>query len=82
MNEKYGRTRNLKYKQIQFALVDLRLTGEFYCYAYAMSLSKSEYKFYQKQQDIMYSQDAFQFEMGVNDFLLEERLPWWHGRGM
>jgi hypothetical protein len=69
--EKYGKSRNLKYHQVYKALNELNLTGEFESYAYAMSLSESQYKHYQKISGVLYSQDALQIELGVSSELLK-----------
>jgi hypothetical protein len=69
--EKYGKSRNLKYHQVYKALNELNLTGEYESYAYAMSLSESQYKHYQKISGVLYSQDALQIELGVSSELLK-----------
>ena len=69
--EKYGKSRNLKYHQVHQALNELNLTGEYDLYAYAMCLSESQFKHYQKINGVIYSQDALQIELGVSRELLK-----------
>ncbi|MGD9171141.1 MAG: hypothetical protein PVI97_13920 [Candidatus Thiodiazotropha sp.] len=68
---KYGKSRILKHHQVEQALTELNLSGEFDYYAYAMALSESQFKHYQKIKGVTYSQDALQIELGVNHELLK-----------
>jgi len=70
LREKYGRSRNLRHQEVKDSLSELGLNGEFELYAYAMSLSKSQYKYYQKLSGVIYSQRALQIELGVSEELL------------
>ena len=69
--KKYGKSRNLKYHEVKQTLNKLNLTGELEPYAYAMALSKAQYKHYQKISGVIYSQDALQIELGVSVELLK-----------
>ncbi len=70
LREIHGKSINLNYNDLNKALKQLKLEGEFECYAYAMSLSKSQYKHYQKLNGVIWSQDALQIELGVSKELL------------
>jgi hypothetical protein len=73
--QKYGKSRSLKYNQVELVLNELELCGEFDIYAYAMALSESQFKHYQKIKGAIYSQDALQIELGVShDFLNKPAL--------
>ena len=71
LREKYGRSKDLRYQEVKDAITELTLNGEFESYAYAMSLSKSQYKYYQKISGVIYSQSALQIELGVSEELLK-----------
>jgi hypothetical protein len=73
LSQKYGKSRSLKHYQVEQALNELNLCGEFDCYAYAMTLSESQFKYYQKVKGVIYSQDALLIELGVNLELLKTR---------
>jgi hypothetical protein len=64
--QKYGKSRKLKYYQVEQVLNELNLNGEYDCYAYAMALSEPQFKHYQKIKGVTYSQDALQIELGVS----------------
>jgi hypothetical protein len=69
--DKHGKTRNLNYQQVNLAINELNLDGEYESYAYAMALSESQYKHYQKISGVIYSQEALQIELGVSRELLK-----------
>jgi hypothetical protein len=56
--EKYGRSGNLKYQQVERELTELNLSGDNESYAYDMVSSASQYKHYQKISGVIYSQDT------------------------
>lgn len=72
---KYGKSTNLKYPEVNDALRHLNLSGMFEEYAYAMALSRSQFKYYRKKYDIMYTQGALQSELGVSTEILETHFP-------
>lgn len=73
LKNKYGKSINLDFNEVHDALMFLELHGEYEEYAYAMSLSKSQFKHYRKINDIKYTQGALQSELGVSSELLEVR---------
>ena len=75
LKEKYGKSINLEYSEVHDALIFLELNGEYEEYAYAMSLSKSQFKHHRKINNIKYTQGALQSELGVSTELLETHYP-------
>lgn len=75
LNEKYGKSRGLTYEQVLSVINELNLQGEFNCYAYAMCLSKKQYKKYQKISGTIWSQEALCIELGVSRKLLDTEFP-------
>jgi len=75
LKHKYGQSGNLTYKQVNEALIYLELAGTLDEYAYAMALSRSQFKNYRNNHNIMYTQGALQSELGVSTELLETHFP-------
>ena len=68
---KFKKSSNLKYSEVKGMLEELKLEGEFDCYAYAMSLTKSQYKHYQELSGVIYTQEALRVDLGVSKELLK-----------
>lgn len=75
LKEKYGKSVNLGYSEVNEALIYLELCGEYEEYAYAMSLSKGQYQLYKDKNGVLYSQSALQSELGVSPELLKVNFP-------
>lgn len=75
LKEKYGKSSRLTYEQVLSVINELSLQGEFNCYAYAMCLSKKQYKKYQKISGTAWSQEALCIELGVSRKILDAEFP-------
>ena len=75
LKSKFGKSSRLTYVQVSSAISEFELEGEFNCYAYAMCLSKKQYKQYQKATGIIWPQETLCIELGVSRKLLEAEFP-------